>query len=419
MKTLNQIKFLLSTLEKAKVIKSVGRGLAYPDEPPMYRYSALLHSSARFSDGVVHKGLASGFSFHSAEEALLKCLSESAERFADMTYRERRLVFCSYEKLAREGVDPYLFTHQPESRQKVVGWLKGTDFLTGQPCYVPAQSIYFNYRKRKLDQADLAVPISTGCAGGFGHQSTLLRALYEVVERDAFMTTYLTKHQAPRIDLNQLQFKEVAPLLKIAARYNLEARLFDITNDLGIPTFLGCLIDRTGLGVAFSLGAKSAYDVKTAILGSLAEAFNIRPWMRHHFWQHHRQLVKINPNKIADIEERALFWMRPNWQENLQFLFKSPLQPLGKLNKALSEERQLNKLKEVFKKQSFNAYYADITPKYFQGSDYLVYKAVIPQLQPLYLHEPEKKINQPRLKKVSRYFGQPKLEVNAVPHPFL
>src|SRR3989344_4526407 len=67
----------------------------YPDEPFIFRYNTKLRNIKEFSDGYEVESTASGFSFESAQLALIKCLVEAVERFSSMLYLKHDIKYGS------------------------------------------------------------------------------------------------------------------------------------------------------------------------------------------------------------------------------------------------------------------------------------------------------------------------------------
>lgn len=422
---LKRIKILITTLESLKILKHLYQNEPFPDEPRMYSYTAIVDRPNRFSDsqGDFPDANAGGFSFFSREWALLKCLVEAAERFCNVCYRKKNLLYSSFNNLNQAALDPIIFTSDRKTRDKTFGFVRGFNLTKNALCLIPAQLIYYSYHPHPHEQF-LIEPNSTGAAGGFDHESTLLRGIYEIVERDAFMTVYLAKIKTPRVDLIKLlkspTFSEKEKLKKIieqAQRYNLEVMIFDITTDLQIPSFLAVLVDRTGLGPSVSLGLKSSLSTEVAILGSLEEAFHTRPWMRRELLS--RRSNSFSPKEINSLTDRGLLWLSPKMFGRLDFLLNSPPTPLSRNNFKGSSKQELRKITEVFSQKNMDIFWADVTLKEFKKISFFAYKVVIPRLQHLYLHESSKTIRMERLKEVSEYFGQKQLKINQIPHPFL
>ena len=359
----------------------------------------------------------SGISFTSKYQALLKCLCECIERFCNLRFNRIDILYSAYSNLRKNSLDTYIYINNSEIREKKLGWINGVDFLDNKSCYLPAQLIYLGYPIKK--EVRLTSSISTGAAGGFDHETTLLRGIYEIIERDAFMTIYLNKISAKRIDIDKIKNKTIQKILDKCQRYNLELYLFDITNDIEIPSFLTLVIDRQGIGPAIVAGLKSGLNTTEAIIGSLEESLLCRFWLRYEVFKRKSKDFKIDPNKITSTMQRGLYWYPTQMLEKLDFLLRQNPVLIQISNSLSSPKNQLNYIRTIFLKKRIRIFYKDITIDNFRRLGYLIYKVVIPELQPLYLNENEKEIKINRLKKVSLYFGQKDFHINDIPHFFL
>lgn len=417
---LNRIKLLFNELESNKILKTLEKGDKFHDEPSFLQYNALLDSIEKYSDGVKYEfSTASGISFNSRHLAMLKCLSEAAERFCLISYLDSSIINSKYKDLKEPALDPSILDGNGIYRKKKIGWIKGFNLSENKKTLIPAQLIYMNY---KIGRGITILPhplMSTGAAGGFEHESTLLRAIYEVVERDAFMTSYLNRIKSPRIKLEGIRNKVIQSILDNCGRYKLKLFTFDITNDLGIPSFLTLLIDKTGLGPAVSCGAKSSMRQEEALVGSIVESFLTRPWIRGVMLKNKLRFSKIYPYDINSHLARALYWVSPTMLKHLSFWLNQRPTRLNSFAFSGNSQEELSKVKELFLRKNFEIFYADITLDMFRKLGYLVYKAVVPNLHPLYLNEKYRTIRIPRLKEVSAFFGKNKFSINKVSHPFL
>lgn len=422
---INKITTLLNLLYSNRFLDTVGRHLEFTDEPHMHCYAAKIKNIRRVSDGIHQKSNAGGYSFSSRELALLKCLVEAIERISSICYRNKNFLYKSFDDIETAAINPNLYHPTLKDPNPKLSWSQGFDFLTDSKCWIPSQLLYYSYRLR-LGEPYLSVPISTGAAGGSDKFSAIARGIYEVIERDAFMTAYLTQSKAPLVDLiallPQLSKKTQSQIKKIitaADQYNLEIKLFDITNDLNIPVFLTIVLDKTGMGPSVSVGAKASLLSETAILGSIEEGFHTRPWLKLRLLNAKEPHLNINPEDINDQFERGYYWTSISMIKHLKFLLDQiPTQI--KINKTkLTSMQELEILKKIIKQKGFHAYFADITFPKFSNSGFVVYKAIIPELQPLYLREKSKEFREARLKTVSKFFGQDKYALNTIAHPFL
>lgn len=410
----------LELLEKYRILKWIRRMSAFSDEPRYYLYSAALRIGKQYTDGLIIKDpTASGVSFTSEAEAIFKCLAESIERFCLYSYKNKASKFSSYKSLSENALDPALLNNDYSLREKKLRWIKGFDLISNTPCLIPTQLLYINYQKKK-DEIMLPQPmISTGAAGGFDYESTLLRGIYEVVERDSFMTIYLNKIMAPMLDLKSIKSKTIQSTLDSCERYKLELYVFDVTTDLQIPTFLSIALDRTGIGPYISCGAKASLNAEKAILGSLSEVFLTRPWIRSEIFKNKMNPPHVQPKKIRTFLERGFYWWSPKKLKYLDFLFnqKASRYSFSPIKFGLKDE--LSKVTQIFTNKGTRTFYADITHHIFQNLGYRVYKVVIPSLQPIYFNESQPVIRLARIKTVSKFFHQKNYTINTIPHPFL
>lgn len=402
----------------AEYLKYIAPLKQFPDEPQMYRYSAEFKDAKNFSDGRSYTGQAHGYSFKSKHLAVFKCLTESVERLCQITYKQKGFVQSSFDRLQKDVLDPAVYTKNRSSRKIVRNWVKSIKLSDYRECLLPAQLFYLNYDFYKEGEP-LTQINSTGSAAGFDHQSTLLRAIYEALERDAFMCMYLTKIPPKRLDLASLNDAFIAEILQTARRFNFQLMVFDITSDLGIPTYLACLIDKTGFGPAVTLGTKTSLNTREAIQGTIEEAFHARPWLRREYIERSGKLPDIKPQAIKTLLHRGLYWYPTHMLEYLSFMLNAA--PTHKIPKKgnLDSKKQLSILLKIFKDKKIEGYYCDITRDHFKKIGFFVYKAIIPYLQPLILVESQKTINTERLKNYAEFFGRKLGEINTIPQPFL
>lgn len=418
---IEQINRIIIELGKKQFFKSLYRVTNFYDEPKFFHHRAILNFSEKKSDGLPPKldiG-ASGVSFISLRQSLLKCLGESMERYCLYNYKEKRICYSSFNDLKTGTLDPFYYIPQESIRLEKFGWVLGYTLNREIRTFIPAQLVYSNYRYISKEKI-LSTPISTGAAGGFDKESAILRGIYEVVERDAFMTMYLNKISVPQINTDTIRNKVIRSVIESCQRYRLELYLFDITNDVKIPTCMTILIDRSGVGPAITVGAKANFNLDTAILGSLGEALMVRGSIRKEYFNKKFDTYYIKPYSINTITKRGLYWSSLDMIPKLNFLLaEKPKKSFRKTYINLSLSEQLVLVQQKLQEKELNIYYIDVTNDILKKINYHVYKVIIPKLQPLYLDERYKQLHTDRLKEVSDYFRNKKYSINPIPHPFL
>jgi len=421
------INLLFEELTTKEIIQPISNiSSVFFDEPKLYFYSTKFNQAQKYFKASRFKVntdnlAANGISSTSKYLALIRCLGESVERFCQCCYDNKLIIFSSYDNLIKKHnknvFDPKIYKKIPNINDKKMGWIKGYDLLKNKEIFIPAQLIYLNYQR--ANEPHLNPNISTGAAGGFSHESTILNGIYEIIERDAFMTIYLNRIRAKKIDLTGVNDKAIRTITKYFQKYGLDVSVYDITNDLHIPAFLTILIDNLKNTPKITLGIKSSLNVKKAILGSIEEAFQIRLYIRNELLKRKSTVYEINGKKIKSIFDRVLFWLSSSNIQKLDFITKQTPQVVKFVSFKFNQIEELDEVKKRIQNKGLQVYYVDITLANFKKLNYSVYKAIIPGLQPLYLDESEKEWKIDRLKTVAHYFGKKKLVINTVPHPFL
>lgn len=417
------IKTLFKQIEELKSEYTIQETNVFYDEPPFFFYSAHFKNNLNYykslgyiasSDDIV----AGGFSFYSKKLALLKCMYELIERFSIFLFLKKNIIFSTVDALKKSSID--LRSYKPELNNLQFGWIRGKNITLDKDIYVPAQLVFLNYytdlaNKINLDEPILQQFVSNGAVAGKDHNSTLIRGIYELVERDAMMTIYLNQINAPKIDLKTIKNKPLQTVINKLEKYQFDISLHDITHDFGIPCYLSILIDKSQVGPTLTFGLKTGFNTYEVISGSLEEALMARTWTRYEMLQN-----KKSNKPITSRLDRALYWSKPKAIKYISFLLNQKTVPLKIQKRSFpNSQAELTHIKELLKKKQYQIYYADIRPKLLINSNHCIYRVIIPGLQTLYLNEINKDLNYRRLREVASYFSKKKFTIYSHPHPFL
>lgn len=428
------IKNLSPVLREIKLVESFERVRQHYDEPKFWYYSASISDKHLEHDGSHFHSKASGVSFFSQNEAVLKALAEAIERYNNFAFFNKAVSFAgSYPKLKRNAINPkrFMFFSDKQLRQNdykkfriddysFFRWTEMKSLNTNESCLVPCQVIYLSYRPAKKEPA-IYPSISTGVAGHFKLDSAILGGIYEVIERDAFMIYYLNKLKPKRYDLSSSNNGKIKKLLETSQRYKLKIFSLDIRTDLPIPAVASVVVDESGFSKAVSVGLKSHLDIESAIIGSINEAFHTRTWIRESYIQNPTSISKTELIKNSTIKNRGLFWYSPKSIPRLNFFINNlDLVRIRSTNIDLSVQNQLRILRKALKDKGHKIYYKDITSKYFKDIAFKVVKVLIPGMQPVYLNEKYPLQGGGRLHSVPSSLGYKNTgKLNTYPHPFL
>lgn len=410
----------------------------YSDEIKFFHFGGLLAKTSNISDGYDLESSVAGYSRDSREIGLLKFIGESFERFCLNVYRNKNSIWASYKELGDKAIDIKKIVALSQKQLKNENykrfrydenskflWTKAISLRDGKKYYVPTQLIYLSYKYIPREKI-IYLPISTGAAGGSSLLSALRRGICEVIERDAFLITYLNRLHPPKLDLKKLKNPKINEWLELFERYKLNLSVLDITTEFGIPTFLSVVTDRSGIGSAVSTGLKTHLNPIEAILGSIIESQHPRCWIREIAEERPERINKINPGKIKTIEERALYWSPVKRIKDIEFLISQKPKLLKDyiFKKNWSEKQSVEELLARLYKHNMDVYFKDITIPKISRLGYKVVRVIIPQTTPFYLNEAVPYFGGTRLYNVPREMGlknkaTKEEDLNPIPHPFL
>lgn len=266
---------------------------------------------------------ASGAAGFTWDEASRAAVGEAVERYCASFLR--RDVWGSAREVAGES-DWALFSEDQYAHPEMhfarwdddapMWWTRATRLSDGKATFVPSQFAHLPYFPDEGEPI-LAPGFSTGLAAAPTLESAALHALYEIVERDAFTLAWLHRATPPRV-------RDLPPRAAALARHA-DVRLLDITHDVGLPSYLCALEQRTTVGVVRVVGAATRHDPIAAMEKAVVEAYQTVPYVR--------ELVRAEPRwragpkfeNLRDFRDHArLYTVHPERREGLAHLLDGP-----------------------------------------------------------------------------------------------
>ena len=424
-------------LKRLGLIKEIKEIPKLPDEPSVHIVSAIGANSG-------------GADFFSREKSYWKALGETVERYlwrsSDFFYRqtiERK----KYSEIKNEVVDIFELAGFSNEQKKnidvlkfdektVFGWIPARSIVSGKKILCPAQLASAKYfeenvktdRHENRNEPMLRWAVTTGIATGQSLEEAHVKGILEVIERDAFMISYLNKLSPPIVDLDNLaeQDSGLEKILKNFERYNLEAHLLQLPTDFPIHVYLAIVIDRTGLGPAMSVGASADFELKTCLLDGLAEALTVRIHLKKSFRE------ESGPSEKLDRRGRLLWWAKEENISTIDFFLRGEKIKLDleKEKSIFSESSEkysrrkyyaekLDLLKKYLREKKYEAIYSELTDPNIRKLGFRSVQVLIPDLQPMHLYESIPYFGGKRLKEIPQKLGYKDAEeLNKVPHPF-
>lgn len=274
------------------VLKHVGHGCYHAQDPATFAMGVSASDISRFSETVnPSKGGGGG---EVLLHALAATIGEAAERYCMFFYDKNEMILAPHREVAEHAASPdYLRLYSqkqieglgPNARvtyfdeNTPVRWVWGYSLTTQTPRLVPASLVYMNYQFGE-DEPVIGRNASTGLAANLTIEEAILTAIYEVVERDAFTICWLSRRPGRKITIDD---EGLLGLLRKKFHYDhpkVEARVFDITLDVPIPSVFVMIKRPAEFGPAICVGSTSRLSPVAAVHKGFLEAGQGIPYFR-------------------------------------------------------------------------------------------------------------------------------------------
>jgi ribosomal protein S12 methylthiotransferase accessory factor len=382
-------------------------------------YPGVADNSARHSVG-------SGRTFDNADLARLIAIAEGAERYAGRGLHDKP-VLCTADELDGPVIDldraprctPREYAEPgcpvvPLDKSAPLRWIKGIDLRTRQETWIPAVMACYGMPKRSPPER-FWYPISTGHAIHTAPAEALVRAICEVIERDANAILWLQRLPLPLVSPRRMT-ERCRYLIDWAKRHFIETYLFDSTTDLGVPTAYCLQIAEHDTLERQTVGAGTGRDIDAASEKALLEAITIRGALRA------REPV---PRNFKDFQafDAARYMALPEQQHAFDFLTDGlATRPVSDRADRLptAPAEMLADLARRLAESGMQAVAADRTTRELADAGLCEVVVVVPDLQPMSLDPLAGFRAHPRLYSAPERMGYPCLpeeDLNRWPQP--
>ena len=369
----------------------------------------------------------SGFS---ATEAEVHTLMESVERYSNMVVDESRLTWSTYDDIETRAINPVqlgLYSDGVYDRIELgcsrfsvhseIPWIEGYDLYFGKPVMIPADFVYYP----AIRQKPLVFDTSNGASAHTNTVQAILNGLFEVIERDSFLTMWLNRFSMPILNVKELPFG-FSESIRLMNEFGMSVKLLDITSDTGIPAIAAvCYNNDPTKYPALVVGAGSHIDPEKAVQKALFEM----EFMLSEMLEHPDKKKITRPDEITTMYEHPLYYLNPKMRKYWKFMIngkqtsKDLTIPKGFSGDNYSTLRQIVKL---LHKMKHRVIWVDITPSDLNRLGFKAVKVFVTGFQPLYVGN-ELRLNLIRLNEAAQYITSHMKatrlgsELNSAPHP--
>lgn len=426
---------LAAELKTKKIIAGIERLPAISDEPKLFRYLAQIEDSEASRTARNPNGL--GVSLRSESEAMLIAVAEAYERSCFILYMPEYRLETSYRQIRNTALPIFsLAGLSEEDRRKghprynldvnertIFRWVKGFSLTQSRPQWLPLQLVTLNYDFFRREPV-LRLPISTGSAVGFSLENALINGILEIVERDAFMITYLKRLTPQRLDLTEIAtaVPELRAIIESCIHHNLQLSIVRLPTDVPCHVILAVVHGPAG-SPSLALGAKANLDLAQAVRGAVCEAISSRIFLAE-------TLPRIPPSDIPKVSEperidrleRLYIWAnQPELMESILFLFSGPILRWSDVKPYShhTAREAMRHLMTFFRKEKIEVSYVLNAPEGKSIESLTSVKVIIPTFQPMHLIESLPYFSGARLTEIPRKLGYAvDASINRIPHPF-
>jgi len=423
-------KATLASVLKHLDVPAVGCNYTVGNVIPMYLSSV---SDADGYDG----GSASSLNL---AKSRIKTFGEFMERYcANYTEGEwgGKTYFDSHSNLSAKGVacldfadlitfadnlynDPQ-FPYAKYSADSLISWIEGEDLIRKGKTMLPAQKVFLGFPYPK-DELIYTHAMSTGLACGSSYAHAALSAIYEVIERDSFMLTWLFKMPGIRIEIDSIRDSYLWELYNHIRKYLIGEDclfIYDISRTKGVWTILTFI--RNDMPDAYGLIVSSASHTnpELALIKALEELCQSQSFAYQNLFKEcGKQYQCLEKTELDTLHKHFFYYSTGRHGKNIDFISSSDRST--RLSKMVNYSRktyddELEYLTLLFRDNCQSLYIADVTKPEICSSGFFVLKAIISEYVDLVPSHKFKNQKNSRLQDFREKFGA---ELNDDPHPF-
>lgn len=267
-----------------RTVSRVQRGAEEPSPPFIYQ-SDVSHFDFRMTRAQDRASAGKGVT---EEAAIRGAIGEAIERYCASHVDPSATIISPWLPISDRAVAPTEFvlysTNQYEERRiqyhrwdpkDEVTWVAARELPSDRIVYVPASLVYLQFPQQRIEDVFTAAT-SNGLAAGPTLEYAIVHGLYECMERDAFLVTWMARIPAPEI-----LFSEGSSLAdSIRAhykRFGTDLRVFRMCTDLEVHVMMAVALDQTGHGPAVVVGLGCHASPENALTRAMLEICQVHP----------------------------------------------------------------------------------------------------------------------------------------------
>lgn len=366
------------------------------------------------------------------QTAAMGAIGEAVERYCSLQPDHDAVFEASADQLGPHAISPVelvLYSaeqyesgliHYPRFQSgHTTSWIRGRFLPGGDEAFVPAAMSYLGAIGEQWCHNT-----SNGLAAGPDLASAVLGGLCELVERDAFLITWMNQLAVPEVVFGPTNGLAHA-IREHYLRRGLEVRVFNATMDIPIYTMMAFAIDRTGNGPSAVIGLGCSLDPAEALTKALFEMCQGRVSELWRYRQRADDERITSIEQVRRLEDHGAIFAEEELLTELEFLLDSPhrVQVDALSNRSYGDPAaDLAQCVELVSQAGSRVAFVDLTTPDIAPFGIRVVRAIATNLQPIHFGYRRERLGGVRVFDVPRVLGyhsrtRTVSELNRCPHP--
>lgn len=314
------------------IVTSLEECLVDVDEPALVRVACDLSCGEETIGVDLGAARNVGGSGMTRATAAAAAVGEAVERYSASYVPHEQLVQATAAELGDRAPDPSSFAlfHDVQYAQKGfpytpftadtrIKWVEGVDLETNEPTLLPAELVFLADTGPPRD-GRISYSTSSGLACGRTYADALERALFELLERDAFMLAWWRRLSPARLDWSTHGW-----MADVDRRYfeptGVEYVALDLSWVHDLPIVAGVVRAGPGSGAALGVGASARASVEDCWWRALAEAFASRSACRKLRLLEPERRYEADGSDVVSFDDHICFYGDDERADEASFLW--------------------------------------------------------------------------------------------------
>jgi ribosomal protein S12 methylthiotransferase accessory factor len=413
-------------------LSPVVRGADEPNPPVIYQ-AMLSHFDYRLAKDWERVAVGKGFT---RTEAMLGAIGEAVEHYCASHFDQRTTFPARWASVEANAIAPSAFVlyspkqyanpdfaYRPWDPDLEVRWFLATELPTKHQVYVPATLVYLSLGDAPAPDF-FCPPTSNGLAAGPNLQTATFHGLLELIERDAFLITWMNRLSVASIEISA-RTQAVFSICEHYAKFGVSVRLYNISTDLLPYVVMALAVDKSGDGPAAVIGLGCHPNPVIAATKALFEVCQARPGEIKRFRREQPSKKLQSYRDVRGMEDHSAFFHPVERLEEFSFLLDSSRsEQLEELrNRSCNDVTlDLDNCVKSLTQSGARVFYADLTTSDVAPYGLRVVRTLVTGLQPMHFGFGEERLGGSRLFALPRKLGhgsqiRTEEDLNPSPHP--